>query len=189
MKRMRTGPVLAPMEDVPEVVTLRPGRVHFATAPAVVSTVLGSCVAVTMHCSRVGAGAICHALFPGGVPAGGDEAYRYVDRSVEAMVAWFARIGAGRGEIEVKLFGGAGADWGAAGGPAPVDVGRSNVESALRTLGACGLRVAARDVGGTIGRKLYFLPHTGDVYMKRLVNGTALGGPAPARGFAPEECP
>ena len=187
MNRVQTGPVLARMEEVPASVTLRPGHVHFAKEPTVVMTVLGSCVSATMHCRRFRAGAICHALFPGGVPADGDEPFRYVDRSIEAMAAWFGRIGARPGEIEVKLFGGAGTGWSGEGGPASVQVGRSNVESALKALAAHGLRVTARDVGGTIGRKLHFYSHTGEVYMKRLLNGAGPADAAPGRGPGPVE--
>lgn len=186
---MRTGPAPAPMEEVPAVVTLLPGYAHFAKEPTVVTTVLGSCVSATMHCPRVRAGAICHALFPAGVPAGEEEPFRYVDRSIEAMAAWFEGIGARRGEIEVKLFGGAGTNWSGDGGPPCVNVGRSNVESALRTLAAHGLCVTARDVGGTIGRKLYFFSHTGEVYVKRLLAGPAPADAAPGGAFGPGEGP
>lgn len=182
---MQSGPVLAPTDEVPVVVTLRPGQVHFAKEPTFVTTVLGSCVSATMYCRRFRAGAICHALFPGGVPGEVDEAFRYVDRSIEAMAAWFGRIGARPGEIEVKLFGGAGTGWSGEGGPASVNVGRSNVESALKALAAHGLRVTAGDVGGTIGRKLCFCSHTGDVYMKRLLNGPGPVDAAPGRGSGP----
>ncbi len=88
---MSPGTVLAAMEDAPAAVSLRPGQIHFAKEPAVVSTVLGSCVSVTMHCARLEIGAICHALFPAGVPAEDVEPFRYVDRSVEAMVAWLGQ--------------------------------------------------------------------------------------------------
>ncbi len=176
---MAAGSLLASPEDVPAVVTLRPGHVHFATTPAVVATVLGSCVSATMHCARLGAGAICHALFPGGAPAAGDDAYRYVDRSIDAMAAWLDRLGARPGEIEVKLFGGARGGWSGEG--AAVDVGRSNVESAVRALARHGLRVAAGDTGGTAGRKLWFVSHTGAVYVKRLPGPPGIAGAASAR--------
>ncbi len=166
-----TGAILAPVEGVPAVVTLRPGQIHFATEPAVVRTVLGSCLSATMHCARLGAGAICHALFPGGGPPAGDEAFRYVDRSIAAMAAWFDSIGARRREIEVKVFGGAGTGWSGEGVRSPLDVGSLNVEAALGALAAQGLGVAARDVGGTAGRKLYFFSLTGEVYVKRLADG------------------
>ncbi len=188
---MSPGPVLAAMEDAPAAVSLRPGYIHFAKEPAVVVTVLGSCVSVTMHCARLEIGAICHALLPAGIPAEEVEVepFRYVDRSVEAMAGWLYRIGARRGEIEVKLFGGAGTRWSVEGGPASVNVGRSNVESALRTLATHGLRVAARDVGGTFGRKLYFLPHTGDVYMKRLRDDPLSVAADPGRNPGPDGRP
>lgn len=83
---MRTESLIAPLEEVPAVVTLRPGYVHLAQEPTVVTTVLGSHVSATMHCGRFGAGAICHALFPGRVPVEVDEPFRCADRSVEAIV-------------------------------------------------------------------------------------------------------
>ena len=45
-------------------VFLRPGDVTVGKAPAEVSTVLGSCVSVTMFAERLKLGAICHALLP-----------------------------------------------------------------------------------------------------------------------------
>ena len=57
------------MRDLPPDlarVYLKPGELHFATGPTVVSTVLGSCVSVTMFDRLSGAAAICHALLPEG---------------------------------------------------------------------------------------------------------------------------
>jgi len=50
------GSILASPEDVPAVVTLRPGHVLFVTPPTVVTTVGGPCVPATTHCARPGAG-------------------------------------------------------------------------------------------------------------------------------------
>jgi chemotaxis protein CheD len=39
---------------------------------------------------------------------------------------------------------------------------------ALRMIKSEGFNILASDTGGNAGRKLFFLTHTGDVYLKRL---------------------
>lgn len=150
--------------DLPKVY-LKPGELHFAATPAVVTTVLGSCVSVTMFDRLSGTAAICHALLPEGPRS---DAFRYVDSSIIHMLEMFAAHGVNRQRLEVKVFGGA--DMLGAGGRR-VGVGRRNVEIATLVLAANGLTVAAQDVGGTRGRKLFFVTHTGEVFLKRLRRG------------------
>lgn len=59
---------------------LKPGEVVVARKPVLVSTVLGSCVAVTMFSPDCGFGAICHAMLPDS--AGRCEDLRYVDTAL-----------------------------------------------------------------------------------------------------------
>ncbi|WP_298436503.1 chemotaxis protein CheD [Geobacter sp.] len=143
-------------------VYLRPGELHFGAAPTVVTTVLGSCVSVTMFERTSGTAAICHALLPEGNKGDG---LRYVDTSILHMLALFSARGVSPARLEVKLFGGA--DLIGFGG-SRIGVGRRNVEIARRVLSVSGLAVTAADVGGTRGRKLIFYTHTGEVLLKRL---------------------
>ena len=48
------------------VITLKPAELFISERPAIVRTVLGSCVAVTMYDRQLGIAAICHALLPEG---------------------------------------------------------------------------------------------------------------------------
>ena len=84
---------------------LKPGEVASATEPARVSTILGSCIAVTIFNQRLRIGAICHALLPKN-PKGHD-ALRYVDSAISSMLQKFEAMGIGKNEMEVKLLGGA----------------------------------------------------------------------------------
>ena len=43
---------------------LAPAEIIIADAPTIISTLLGSCVAVTMYCRTKKIGAMCHALLP-----------------------------------------------------------------------------------------------------------------------------
>lgn len=156
--------------DLPKVY-LKPGEYHFSTKPEVVNTILGSCVSVTMFDRLSGTAAICHALLPEGPRS---DAFRYVDSSILGMLEMFESRGVPRRHLEVKLFGGA--DMIGAGG-SRVGVGRRNVEIAAQVLTQAGLTVATHDVGGTRGRKIFFLTHTGDVFLKRLRQGEKVAVP------------
>lgn len=160
-----------PERDLP-FVYLKPGEMHFTRKPTLIVTVLGSCLSVTMFNRRTGLGAICHGLLPqckgGNLCNGGcRERYKYVDCSIRKMLKLFEKNKVHRREIEVKCFGGAdmiSRESKKAGGA----VGLQNVKAAERILTAENLKLAASDVGGLRGRKLFFYTDIGDVFLKRL---------------------
>lgn len=144
---------------------LKPGEVVVAKRPVLVSTVLGSCVAVTMFSPDRGFGAICHAMLPDS--SGHKADLRYVDTAVRHIYCKAVECGAGS-NLVVKLFGGArvlNVDSAEAYG---LTVGEKNIASALEILSSLGLVVAGADTGGLVGRKLYFCTREGDVYLRRM---------------------
>jgi chemotaxis protein CheD len=136
--------------------------------PVAIQTVLGSCVSVTFHARDRGVGAIFHAFLPTWrehEPPGTSwpaQAYRYVDSAIETVLAAMARRRIAKAELVVKVFGGCNAMTG------DVGVGRRNAEVAFGLLKDQELKPAAIDVGGTCGRKLFFLTTTGEVFVKQL---------------------
>jgi len=72
------------------IIYLKPGEMYITEKPALVSTVLGSCVSVTMFNPRLQIGAICHGLLPTFKPESlyGNLAaeYKYVNSSIYKMV-------------------------------------------------------------------------------------------------------
>lgn len=158
-----------------ETVYLKPGDMIVRTEPAKITTVLGSCVAVTLFAARLRAGAVCHALLPvckemTVCRERCRNPHKYVACVVPEMVRTLQMMGAAVREIEVKLFGGADMF-----GPVKrndyLTVGRQNIHAAVHAVEACGLRIRLRDVGNSHGRKIHFFPHTGEVWMKRLGAG------------------
>ncbi len=144
---------------------LKPGEVVVAREPVLVSTVLGSCVAVTLFSPSCGVGAICHAMLPDN--AGRDEDLRYVDTALRHIFRKVTGYGAGK-DLVVKLFGGAKVlDIGNVGSPA-ITVGEKNVARALEILDSLGLTATSVDTGGVVGRKLFFCTRNGDVYLRRM---------------------
>lgn len=162
------------------VIYLKAAEMLFLEEPAMVLTVLGSCLSVTMLHRKSGMCAICHGLLPEkrGCTACGDdcgEEARYVRCSIRKMIKLFVRKGIRPGEIEVKVFGGADM-FGSSIGRSRPSVGRMNIEVAQKTIEEAGLTVASLDVGGTEGRKLYFDARTGDVLLKRIQPNVAFSG-------------
>jgi chemotaxis protein CheD len=151
-----------------------PGEMHFSGEPAVIVTVLGSCLSITMFSRRRGLGGICHGLLPKCGRQKKDchgeclEGFKYVDCSIRRMVKLFDRHKVRRSEIEVKCFGGADMFARIIERPGVVSIGKQNAMTAEQILTSEGLKPQVVDVGGLQGRKIFFNTNTGEVLLKRL---------------------
>ena len=156
-------------------VYLHPGEYHFATKPTMIHTILGSCVSVVLFDQAHQYGAMCHAVLdsvPSPREQEGVKCYKYMDCVLEEMFSTFFRYGVSKQSLRAKVFGGAKMlleQEKAMAPAAPFGVGVKNAEMALQLLKKYGCRVEAQDVGGYQGRKIYFLSHDGDVYLKRIL--------------------
>ena len=141
--------------------------------PTLVTTVLGSCLAVTMHAPKMGIGTICHAFLPDSSESKKNESHepqvcRFVDTALQNMLETLDKIGIPRRDLVIKMFGGSsgiavrGLEY------SSYNVGRRNVEMAKKLLKFARLDIAAKDIGGNQGRKLMFHTQTGEVWIKRL---------------------
>ncbi len=159
-------------------VYLKPGELVITQEPCRVTTVLGSCLSVTMFFAPSRIAALCHAVLPSyqqiRSPHGIKEPFHYVDSALQWMVAEFARLGVKRTQIEVKMFGGASMFSRQDVDKEASSVGRKNIEAALVVLQREGLRLNAWNVGGNRGRKLIFDTHSGEVLTKLLNNRITL---------------
>lgn len=151
---------------------LRIGEGIVARRPAIIATVLGSCVSVTFFHRPSGLAGIFHAMLP---TAEGSRDYdcnpcKYVDTAVEAVLAHFTRKGVPVIEIETKLFGGAFSMNTEEKSlvRSLVDVGGRNVQVARELLRTKGLVLSSEHVMGERGRKLLFHAGTGEVWVKLL---------------------
>lgn len=153
---------------------LKPCEMYLEKEPAVVSTVLGSCVSVIMFWSAAKIGGMCHAMLPlanfsvvGNNPS---HVNKFVDSSITYMHSRFGVWGAVPSEIEVKVFGGADMFRTESCKIKRETIGAKNIQAAFAALSALGYKVTAQDVGGDMGRKLYFYSSEGRVFMKSLRN-------------------
>ncbi|MDD2853275.1 MAG: chemotaxis protein CheD [Desulfuromonadaceae bacterium] len=142
---------------------LKPGEVLVSRKPVLVSTVLGSCVAVTLYSPSCGFGAICHAMLP--ESSGRNKDLRYVDTALKHIYEKIAKYGNVL-DLEVKLFGGAQLLGGVASGFEKASIGDQNIAKAVEVLSSLGFTLAAQDTGGMRGRKLFFCTRSGDVFVR-----------------------
>ncbi|RQW86742.1 MAG: chemotaxis protein CheD [Geobacter sp.] len=152
--------------DTIPTIYLKPGEYHFTLSPSIVSTILGSCVSITMHNPEHQISCICHAVLPVEIIPG--EPYRYVDSSIAAMLQMFGRHGIYKKDLVVKLFGGSDILPPSQNNYRDKTVGMQNILRAQQIIKNEQLNLLASDVGGTRGRKLFFHTHTGEIYLKRL---------------------
>jgi len=137
-----------------------------------VSTVLGSCVAVSFYCAARGVAGLFHAMLPTSVGARGADTTpcKFVDSAIHCIFDQFRKKGIAEKDIELKLFGGA---FSMGTGALEhvrnvVNVGGRNVEVARQVLATLNLKISRESVGGAHGRKLVFDTTTGDVWVKML---------------------
>jgi chemotaxis protein CheD len=151
---------------------LLPGQIQVVRSPAILQTILGSCVGITFWSKRLGSGALCHGVLPicpRDWPAGSSVSGRthYVDFSIRQLAREFDEMGARREELEVKLFGGADV-LAVSDENRKLTVGALNCQAAADVLAAEGFKVLASDLRGTSGRKIQFHTGTGEVLVQKL---------------------
>ncbi|MGA7828543.1 MAG: chemotaxis protein CheD [Geobacteraceae bacterium] len=157
--------MISKSDSIPTIY-LKPGEHYFADTPAIVSTVLGSCVSITMHSPKQLKSAICHAVLPEECTLG--EPFRYVDSAIAAMLKLFSRHGIKKTDLEVKLFGGSDILSPSENSYREMTVGKQNILQAQKIIQREQINLLACDVGGLRGRKIFFHTQSGVIYLKRL---------------------
>lgn len=137
-----------------------------------ISTVLGSCVSVTLFHPQTRTAGIFHAMLPEADRLKGPpkKPCRFVDTALEALFARFSALKVPFTQLEIKLFGGAMSlqtEEKKLLRPI-IDVGARNVEAAREGLQQRGLSPSREHVLGSRGRKILFHTVTGEVLVKTL---------------------
>lgn len=151
-------------EEEGRPVYLHPGQMIVASRPHLISTVLGSCVAVCLFDRGRGVGGINHFLLPsGGVGPAGN---RIGTTAMPALLHEMQRLGCRPADLEARVYGGACVLAAFRGRAA--HLGDQNAETAVAHLRAGGIRIVEQDTGGDHGRKLHFHTDTGTVSVRRI---------------------
>ena len=141
------------------------GEYYASCHPVLISTLLGSCVAVCMFDPVSRIGGMNHILLPGKPDLKHfDMSARYGINAMELLINRIMNLGGERHRLVAKVFGGARI---LPAIPAENCMGRKNVGFVLEFLKTESFRVVSRDVGGIQSRRVYFHSDTGDVFLKR----------------------
>lgn len=152
------------------LITIQAGEYYVCKGDEVISTILGSCVSVCIRDARLGIGGMNHFMLPGedgALPGAGASANaRYGMYAMELVIGGIIKAGGGRDGLEAKVFGG-----GHVLPSAPAcgeTVPRANLDFVRRFLSLEEIPLVSYDVGGNCGRKVFYLPRTGQAFIKRL---------------------
>lgn len=140
---------------------LLPSGIFVDKKPHVVDTVLGSCVAVCLFDERMKIGGINHYMLPFW-NGQGLASPKYGNIAMDKLIEKLELIGANRRNMIAKVFGGANQM------QSSLNVGERNVLMVRDYLQDIGIRIAAENVGGEVGRKIRYNTGNGQVLMKFL---------------------
>lgn len=141
---------------------LYPSALFVRRNPHIVTTVLGSCVAVCLFDRVRKIGGINHYMLP--LWNGrGLASPKYGNIAIEKLVQSMLEVGCSRSNLDAKIFGG---------GEVldlkntSFDIGNRNIKIAFDTMAEYNIPIVAKSVGGNLGRKLLYNTGTGGVKQK-----------------------
>jgi chemotaxis protein CheD len=151
---------------VGEKVFLLPGQWYFGQTGALVRTLLGSCIAVTLWHPQKRFGGMCHFLLPTRPkPPDGTLDGRFGDEAMLLLSRAISRTGTRSSEYEVNLYGGADTM------PDEIkikfNIGERNVEKAWELIDKYGFQLQSVDVGGNEPRTVLIDLCSGQVELRR----------------------
>ena len=148
-----------------EAVKILPGQYYAAGRDMLIVTVLGSCVSACLWDPLKRVGGMNHFMLPGNAQAGpAADAARMGVYAMELLINRMLKLGAERGRLVAKVFGGASV----LEGMDALNIGSQNSAFVIEFLREEGIAVAAQDLYDVCPRKVYFFPHTGKVMVKKL---------------------
>lgn len=159
---------------------LRPGEHCVTREPMMLSTLLGSCVAVCLFDPVARVFGMNHFLLPVRNPAAGpptldSNAGRYGLWAMEILINEALKLGARRDQLRAKAFGGANVlQLAVKDLPERYSIGTANVLFVRRFLEQDGIPLVAQDLGGVNGRQIYFYGGDYSVFLRRVPRSTAV---------------
>ncbi|MEW5722126.1 MAG: chemotaxis protein CheD, partial [Thermodesulfobacteriota bacterium] len=140
---------------------LQPGYIFTSSEPSLVTTVVGTCVAVCLYDRRRKMGGMNHFLYP---KAGRREKTtpQFGNVAIPALIRMMVSQGCREEDMEAQLFGG-----GSGYLNDPHGVGRQNVKMARKILKKRGIPIVSEDVGGTKGRRLIYHTWTNEAIVMK----------------------
>ena len=141
---------------------LEAGCLYLATRPALISTVLGSCVSICLWDKRRKIGGMNHFVLPKYQHCQ-EMTTRFGNVATPLLVRMMQEEGTSLTDLEAQIFGGAKVVRSIS-----MDIGRENVDMARRILHHFGIHIVSEDVEGQLGRKVVFNTFTGEAVVLKV---------------------
>lgn len=129
-----------------------------------IMTTLGSCISVCIYDLEAKVGGMNHFLLPEGRDGNEENNFcmRYGNNAMEILINEILKRGGMKDRLILKAFG--------AGNVLKIkaDIGPKNIRFLDQYVKAEGLKLATRDLGGDLPRRVAFFPATGKAYVKLL---------------------
>ena len=141
---------------------LYPGAIYVSPESSLITTILGSCVAVCLYDPLLQVGGMNHFMLPlwNGQ---GLASPRYGNIAIDKLIRNMEALGSMRKNMKAKVFGGAEI---IATNINQFMIGERNIHLAKDTLHEEGIAIVSSSTGGKLGRKIIFNTETGEVRQK-----------------------
>lgn len=148
---------------------IHPGEFHASNHSSIISTVLGSCIAVCLLDQINRVGGMNHFMLPGKVENkdfySDDGSGKYGMFAMDLLIGSIQKAGGARRNLVAKVFGGGSViNFRTTDGNVP----QQNIDFTRNFLKMENIKVISSNVGGICGRKILFFPDTGRVLMKKI---------------------
>ncbi len=129
------------------------GTVYISSVPCIITTVLGSCVAVVLWDSVRKYGGMNHYLLPV-KPYKNKDIYSYGDTATKVLIDRMIKSGSLQNDLKAMIYGAS--DFNSA-----YDIWSDNIKVAEEILSIYNIKICNKKTGGRFGRNLKFNTHTG----------------------------
>lgn len=153
-------------------VKLLPGDYYAIDGAEMIVTVLGSCVSACIQDHYLKIGGMNHFMLPmeGRYRVNGahvhveddSAAARYGNVAMEWLINEIIKLGGNRQKMQAKIVGGGRVTDG------NNDIGADNIDFIREYLEMESIDIISEDVGGVLPRKVYYIPETNDMYVKKI---------------------
>ncbi|MDA3901760.1 MAG: chemotaxis protein CheD [Spirochaetes bacterium] len=130
------------------------GEYRTAFSPAILRTILGSCVSLALYDPIIHVGSMGHVVLPEFFKSSGTEE-RFADRMIPLMITDLQKKGARIDRLIARIAGGANM-YSRPGGPILFDVGNSNVRAVKRLVTELDIPILSNVCGGHSARIVTF---------------------------------
>lgn len=147
-----------------EIITVGVAQVRTSSSPAVLRTILGSCVGICVYDRVKKIGGMAHILLPQN-QKGNPNLEKYADTAIPFLVKELLKDGSKKENLSVKIAGGA-SMFKFGSNVSLGQIGDRNIEQTKVELQKLGIPILVEDVGGNLGKVIDFYLEDGRMKVK-----------------------